>query len=106
MAMSRSRAGNLPASVRVKASDSGATHRSHHMSAPSASAPVGTARGRAVPQRMYRWFITAGDVRGPPHGDAVRMLLAVIVGCEIGFWAVLGAGLTARYLLRLRRLGA
>lgn len=34
------------------------------------------------------------------------MLLAVIVGCEIGFWVVLGAGLGARYLLRLRRLGA
>ncbi|RAY13922.1 hypothetical protein DPM19_16600 [Actinomadura craniellae] len=31
------------------------------------------------------------------------MLLAVIVGCEIGFWVVLLAGLAARYLLRWRR---
>lgn len=28
---------------------------------------------------------------------------AVIVGCEIGLWVLLGAGLVARYLLRLRR---
>jgi hypothetical protein len=34
------------------------------------------------------------------------VLLAVIVGCEIGFWVLLGAGLVARYLLRRRRLGA
>ncbi|MEV7227010.1 MULTISPECIES: hypothetical protein [Polymorphospora] len=34
------------------------------------------------------------------------MVLAVIVACEIGFWVVLGAGLVARYLLRMRRLGA
>lgn len=34
------------------------------------------------------------------------MVLAVIVACEIGFWLVLGAGLVARYLLRMRRLGA
>ncbi|MEV0609116.1 hypothetical protein AB0I61_22355 [Polymorphospora rubra] len=34
------------------------------------------------------------------------MVLAVIVACEIGFWVILGAGLVARYLLRLRRLGA
>src|SRR5918997_2357696 len=33
------------------------------------------------------------------------MLLALIVACEIGFWVVLGAGLTARYLLGRRRLG-
>lgn len=33
------------------------------------------------------------------------MLVAVIVACEIGFWVVLGAGLTARYVLRRRRLG-
>lgn len=32
------------------------------------------------------------------------MLLAVIAACEIGFWVVLGAALTARYLLRKRRL--
>ena len=32
------------------------------------------------------------------------MLIAVIAACEIGFWAVLGAGLSARYLLRRRRL--
>ncbi|MGW0434226.1 hypothetical protein ACWDV4_17005 [Micromonospora sp. NPDC003197] len=32
------------------------------------------------------------------------MVLAVIVACEIGFWVLLGAGLVARYLLRLRRL--
>src|SRR5918992_1563239 len=33
-------------------------------------------------------------------------LLVVIVACEIGFWVVLAAGLAARYLLRMRRLGA
>jgi hypothetical protein len=33
-------------------------------------------------------------------------LLAIIVACEIGFWVVLAAGLVARYLLRMRRLGA
>lgn len=34
------------------------------------------------------------------------MLVVIIVACEIGFWVVLGAGLTARYLLGRRRLGA
>ncbi|WP_242893545.1 hypothetical protein [Actinomadura litoris] len=34
------------------------------------------------------------------------MLIAVIAGCEIGFWVVLAAGLVARYPLRLRRTGA
>ncbi|MFC4049551.1 hypothetical protein ACFOY4_07650 [Actinomadura syzygii] len=34
------------------------------------------------------------------------MLIAVIAGCEIGFWVVLAAGLAARYPLRLRRTGA
>ncbi len=34
------------------------------------------------------------------------MLLAIIAGCEVGFWVVLLAGLTARYLLGLRRVGA
>ncbi|SEG65347.1 hypothetical protein SAMN04489712_10897 [Thermomonospora echinospora] len=34
------------------------------------------------------------------------MLLAIIAGCEIGFWIFLLAGLTARYLLRWRRTGA
>lgn len=34
------------------------------------------------------------------------MLLAIIAGCEIGFWVVLLAGLSARYLLGLRRVGA
>ncbi len=33
------------------------------------------------------------------------MLLRVIVACEIGFWVILLAGLVARYLLRLPRLG-
>ncbi len=32
------------------------------------------------------------------------MLLALIAACEIAFWAILGAGLIARYLLRRRRL--
>jgi hypothetical protein len=32
------------------------------------------------------------------------VILAVIVACEIGFWALLSAGLAARYLLRRRRL--
>lgn len=34
------------------------------------------------------------------------MIVAAIVACEIGFWVVLVAGLTARYLLRRPRLGA
>lgn len=34
------------------------------------------------------------------------VLIAVIAGCEIGFWIVLAAGLAARYPLRLRRTGA
>jgi hypothetical protein len=32
------------------------------------------------------------------------MLLAIIAGCEIGFWVVLSAGLAARYPLRMHRL--
>ncbi len=32
------------------------------------------------------------------------MLLGFIIGCEIGFWAVLLVGLSARYLWRRRRL--
>jgi len=34
------------------------------------------------------------------------MLLGVIIACEIGFWVLLGAGLTARYLLHRPRIGA
>jgi hypothetical protein len=34
------------------------------------------------------------------------MVLAVIAACEVGFWVFLGAGLAARYLLRLRRVSA
>ncbi|MFI9642594.1 hypothetical protein ACIG87_21460 [Micromonospora sp. NPDC051925] len=34
------------------------------------------------------------------------MLLAVIIGCEIGFWVLLAAGLVARYPLRRPGLGA
>jgi hypothetical protein len=33
------------------------------------------------------------------------VLLAVIAACEIGFWVLLAAGLTIRYLLRMPRLG-
>ncbi|MCZ7421956.1 MULTISPECIES: hypothetical protein [unclassified Micromonospora] len=33
------------------------------------------------------------------------MIVAIIVACEIGFWAILAAGLFARYVLRLKRLG-
>jgi hypothetical protein len=36
----------------------------------------------------------------------VRVLIALIVTCEIGFWVLLGAGLAARYLLRWPRVGA
>jgi hypothetical protein len=35
----------------------------------------------------------------------VEPLVVLIVACEIGFWVVLGAGLLARYALRMRRLG-
>ncbi|MCZ2524256.1 hypothetical protein ACFW9F_20785 [Streptomyces sp. NPDC059506] len=34
------------------------------------------------------------------------MIVTVIVACEVAFWAVLAAGLGARYLLGLRRTGA
>ena len=34
------------------------------------------------------------------------MLIRLIIACEIGFWLLIGAGLTARYLLRCPRLGA
>jgi hypothetical protein len=34
------------------------------------------------------------------------MIVAVLIGCEIGFWVVLFAGLVARYLLGQRRTGA
>ncbi|MFB9321669.1 hypothetical protein [Cryptosporangium minutisporangium] len=34
------------------------------------------------------------------------MMLGVLIACEIGFWVVLVAGLAARYLLRMPRLGA
>ncbi len=33
-------------------------------------------------------------------------MLRLLVICEIGFWAVLLIGLTAHYLLKLRRTGA
>ncbi|MFF3665623.1 hypothetical protein [Microtetraspora malaysiensis] len=33
-------------------------------------------------------------------------MLAVIIGCEVGFWVFLGLGLLARYVLRMRRTGA
>lgn len=33
-------------------------------------------------------------------------ITAVIIGCEIGFWVLLAAGLAARYLIRRPRLGA
>jgi hypothetical protein len=33
------------------------------------------------------------------------MLVILIVAAEVAFWLVLGAGLSARYLLRRRRLG-
>lgn len=33
------------------------------------------------------------------------MLVGVIIACEIGFWLFLLAGLSARYLLRRKRLG-
>jgi hypothetical protein len=36
----------------------------------------------------------------------VEPLVVLIVACEIGFWVLLGAGLLARYALRMRRLGA
>jgi hypothetical protein len=33
------------------------------------------------------------------------VLLAVIAGCEIGFWVLLAAGMLTRYVLRLPRVG-
>jgi hypothetical protein len=34
------------------------------------------------------------------------LLVVLIVACEVGFWFLLGAGLVARYVLRLRRTSA
>ncbi|MER6911732.1 hypothetical protein ABT354_08685 [Streptomyces sp. NPDC000594] len=34
------------------------------------------------------------------------MILTLIIICEVGFWVLLAAGLGARYLLRMPRLGA
>ncbi|PPK64244.1 hypothetical protein V5P93_006153 [Actinokineospora auranticolor] len=33
-------------------------------------------------------------------------MIGLIAACEVGFWVLLAAGLAARYLLRLRRVGA
>ncbi|MFD8015912.1 hypothetical protein ACFV5C_37385, partial [Streptomyces sp. NPDC059762] len=33
------------------------------------------------------------------------MIVTLIVVCEVGFWVLLAAGLAARYLLRMPRLG-
>lgn len=33
------------------------------------------------------------------------MILAIIIACEIGFWVLIVLGLSARYLLRWKRLG-
>ncbi|MET7438635.1 hypothetical protein ABZS63_13715, partial [Streptomyces sp. NPDC005568] len=33
------------------------------------------------------------------------MVVGLIIACEAGFWVLLAAGLTARYLLGLRRTG-
>ncbi|MFG2089979.1 MULTISPECIES: hypothetical protein [unclassified Spirillospora] len=41
-----------------------------------------------------------------PGEKGFHVLIAIIVGCEIGFWGVLAAGLLARYPLRMRRTGA
>ncbi|MDR1117874.1 MAG: hypothetical protein LBL01_01070 [Bifidobacteriaceae bacterium] len=34
------------------------------------------------------------------------MIVALIIGCEIGFWVLIAAGLVARYLLGAKKLGA
>jgi hypothetical protein len=34
------------------------------------------------------------------------VLIALIVACEVGFWCLLGAGLVARYVMRLPRTSA
>ncbi|MGH8878580.1 MAG: hypothetical protein ACRD0P_14755, partial [Stackebrandtia sp.] len=34
------------------------------------------------------------------------MLWWVIIGCEVGFWALLGGGLAVRYFLKMRRLSS
>lgn len=55
---------------------------------------------------MYQRFAARGEAAATRVGHASRVLLAVIVACEIAFWAVLVAGLAARYVLRRRTLGA
>ncbi|WP_308250093.1 hypothetical protein [Sphaerisporangium fuscum] len=54
---------------------------------------------------MYARILTADDAGDGGLAEAENVILAVIVGCEIGFWVLLLLGLLARYALRLRRLG-
>jgi hypothetical protein len=48
----------------------------------------------------HHWLISSPVLKKTP------MLLAIIIACEIGFWILIGVGLTSRYLLRRPRLGA
>jgi hypothetical protein len=54
---------------------------------------------------MYLESLIGGEAPPRWRREAGGMVLAVIAACEIGFWVILGAGLVARYLLRMRRLG-
>ena len=33
------------------------------------------------------------------------MIIAIIIGCEVGFWVLIVLGLVARYVLRLKKVG-
>lgn len=48
----------------------------------------------------------ADDAAGSPRlAGAMDFLVYLIIGCEIGFWVLLAAGLCTRYLLHRKRLG-
>ncbi|MBB4700060.1 hypothetical protein [Sphaerisporangium siamense] len=49
-------------------------------------------------------FIIADDDGRSAMAKAGRVIVAVIIGCEIGFWILLGLGLLTRYKLRRRAL--
>lgn len=36
----------------------------------------------------------------------MHIMLTIIIACEIGFWVCIVAGLTVKYMLRRRRVGA
>lgn len=53
---------------------------------------------------MYAEVVTGGEVFADDVRNHGRVILAVIIACEIGFWVLLALGLACRYLWRRRAL--